>query len=279
MFRGSFEHTLDAKGRLSLPSKFRDVIAGKNDNRLIITNFITGGARCLEVYPLQEWQDLEDKLRRKDRFTPDINEFEHYYFGRAHECTVDNQWRLLIPPTLRRYAGLQRKSFVSGISKRGTRSSLTLNKNSRKTPSRSAIWGCERLTAERMVAAMKGERAMLPRKPIQDISVIDVAGDIDFREMIRIKDTIGSLIEKERIKVVLNLKSVDHINYLSIGVLIERLKLLRHLNGDLKLAGMGPFLRDIFKVVGMDRVFEEYTSLEDAIESFDDDWEGDGTSH
>ena len=131
---------------------------------------------------------------------------------------------------------------------------------------------------------------MLARKPIQDISVLDVTGDIDFREMIRIKEAIGSLIEKERTKVVLgqvgvgdldrlNLKSVDHINYLSIGVLLERLKLLRNLNGDLKLAGMSPFLRDIFKVVGMDRFFEDYTSLEDAIESFDDDWEGDGTSH
>jgi len=120
---------------------------------------------------------------------------------------------------------------------------------------------------------------MVPRRPIQDISVIDVAGDIDFREMNRIREMIGGLIEKERTKVVLNLKSVDHINYLSIGVLLERLKVLRTLNGDLKLAGMSPFLRDIFKVVGMDRFFEEYTSLEDAIESFDDDWEGDGTSH
>jgi anti-sigma B factor antagonist len=120
---------------------------------------------------------------------------------------------------------------------------------------------------------------MVPRKPIQDISVIDVAGDIDFREMIRIKDMIGGLIEKDRIKVVLNLRSVDHINYLSIGLLLERLRLLRNLNGDLKLAGMSPFLRDIFRVVGMDRFFEDYTSLEDAIESFEDDWEGDSTSH
>ena len=95
---------------------------------------------------------------------------------------------------------------------------------------------------------------MLARKPIQDISVIDLVGDIDFREMVRIKDVIGCLIEKDRTKVVLNLKSVDHINYLSIGLLLERLKLLRNLNGDLKLAGMSPFLRDIFKVVGMDRV-------------------------
>ena len=120
---------------------------------------------------------------------------------------------------------------------------------------------------------------MLPQNSIQDISVIDVSGDIDFREMIRIKNVIGGFIEKNRLKVVLNLRAVDHINYLSIGVLLERLKLLRNLNGDLKLAGMSPFLRDIFKVVGMDRFFEDYTSLEDAIESFDDDWEGDGTSH
>lgn len=120
---------------------------------------------------------------------------------------------------------------------------------------------------------------MLPRKVIQDISVIDVTGDIDFREMIRIKDVIGALIDKDQTKVVLNLKAVDHINYLSIGVLVERLRLLRNLNGDLKLAGMSPFVRDIFKVVGMDQFFEEYTSLEEAIESFDEDWEGDGTYH
>ena len=120
---------------------------------------------------------------------------------------------------------------------------------------------------------------MLQRNVIQDISVIDVSGDIDFREMIKIKDVIGALIERDQTKVVLNLKAVDHINYLSIGVLVERLRLLRNLNGDLKLAGMSPFLRDIFKVVGMDQFFEEYTSLEEAIESFDDDWEGDGTYH
>jgi anti-sigma B factor antagonist len=120
---------------------------------------------------------------------------------------------------------------------------------------------------------------MLERKIIQDISVIDVSGDIDFREMMRIKDVIGSLIEKERIKVILNLKAVDHINYLSIGLLVERLRLLRNLNGDLKLAGMSPYVRDIFKVVGMDQFFEDYTSLEDAIESFDEDWEWNGTYH
>jgi anti-sigma B factor antagonist len=119
----------------------------------------------------------------------------------------------------------------------------------------------------------------LDRKAIQDIAVIDVNGDIDLREMVRIKDMIGGLIEKERLKVVLNLKAVDHINYLSIGVLLDRLRLLREMNGDLKLSGMDPHLKGIFRVVGMDGVFEFYASLDDAIESFDDDWEGAATCH
>ena len=120
---------------------------------------------------------------------------------------------------------------------------------------------------------------MLERNVIQDISVIDVNGDIDFREMLRIKNVICSLIEVDKTRVVLNLKAVDHINYLSIGVLLERMKILRSLNGDLKLAGMSPYLRTIFRVAGMDQFFEEYTSLEEAIESFDEDWEGSGTYH
>ncbi|MEE8074689.1 MAG: STAS domain-containing protein [Candidatus Binatia bacterium] len=120
---------------------------------------------------------------------------------------------------------------------------------------------------------------MLERKVIQDISVIDINGDIDFREMIRIKDVISSLIDKDQTKVILNLKAVDHINYLSIGVLLERLRILRTLNGDLKLAGMSYYLRNIFRAVGMDQFFEDYTSLEEAIESFAEDWEGSGTFH
>jgi anti-sigma B factor antagonist len=129
--------------------------------------------------------------------------------------------------------------------------------------------------------AGRKERSMigLDRKAIQDIAVIDVNGDIDLREMVRIKDMIGGLIEKERLKVVLNLKAVDHINYLSIGVLLDRLRLLREMNGDLKLSGMDPHLKGIFRVVGMDGVFEFYASLDDAIESFDDDWEGAATCH
>ena len=59
----------------------------------------------------------------------------------------------------------------------------------------------------------------LDRKTIQDIAVIDVSGDIDLGEAVRIKQMIGDLIEKERPRVILNLKAVDWINHLGIGVL------------------------------------------------------------
>jgi MraZ protein len=68
MFRGSFEHTLDGKGRLSIPVKFREVLLGKSDERIVITNFVVDGMKCLDVYPLDEWSRLEEEIRRKPKF-------------------------------------------------------------------------------------------------------------------------------------------------------------------------------------------------------------------
>ena len=120
---------------------------------------------------------------------------------------------------------------------------------------------------------------MLDRKVVQGIAVIDVAGDIDFREMAVIKNAISSLIKKEQTKVVLNLRSVEYINSLSIGVLIGRQQILRRLNGDLKLSGMSIHVRKVFQTVGLDRLFEDYQSLDDAVQSFDDEWEADETCY
>jgi len=123
-----------------------------------------------------------------------------------------------------------------------------------------------------------GNKSLEPTS-VRNLSVIDVVGDIDFKEMMRIKNVIGALIERQNTHVVLNLKAVDHINYMSLGVLLERLRLLRNLNGDLKLVGISSYVMDIFKFVGVDHLFETYGSIEDAIESFDDDWRGGGTYH
>ena len=64
MFRGSFEHTLDGKGRLSIPIKFREVLLGKGDERIVITNFVVDGMKCLDVYPLDEWSKLEEEIQK-----------------------------------------------------------------------------------------------------------------------------------------------------------------------------------------------------------------------
>ena len=88
MFRGAFEHTVDNKGRLSIPAKFREVLIGKGDDRIVITNFVVEQARCLDVYPLEEWLRFEDEVRKKPRFDRRMVSFQNYYLGGASECAV-----------------------------------------------------------------------------------------------------------------------------------------------------------------------------------------------
>jgi MraZ protein len=115
MFRGSFEHTVDNKGRLSIPAKFREVLLGKGDDRIVITNFVVEQARCLDVYPFDEWLRFEDEVRKKPRFDRRIIAFQNYYLGGASECAVDKQGRILIPPLLREYAGLKRDVVLVSV--------------------------------------------------------------------------------------------------------------------------------------------------------------------
>jgi len=118
MFRGSFEHTLDGKGRFSIPAKFRDVLLGKGDERIVITNFVVDDTRCLDVYPLDEWLRFEEEIRKKPKFDHKMVMFQHYYLGGACECAVDKQGRILIPPLQRKYVDLKRDVvLVSALEK------------------------------------------------------------------------------------------------------------------------------------------------------------------
>jgi MraZ protein len=118
MFRGCFEHTIDAKGRLSVPAKFREVLLGKGDERIMITNFVVDTTRCLDVYPLDEWLRFEDEVRKRPKFERRMLSFQNYYLAGATECSVDKQGRILIPPQLRQYAGLKRDVvMVAGLEK------------------------------------------------------------------------------------------------------------------------------------------------------------------
>jgi MraZ protein len=108
MFRGTFEHTIDDKGRVSVPAKFRDALGAAGDDRVVLTNFFVDALRCLDVYPHAAWVQLEERLRARPQFNAKMMRFQNYYFAGAHECQLDKQGRILLPPTLRDYAALKR---------------------------------------------------------------------------------------------------------------------------------------------------------------------------
>lgn len=114
MFRGRYHHQIDSKGRISVPSKFRDVLSSASDERLIITNF----DNCLWAYPIAEWVDLERKVASLPQFGDEIKALQRVFISAASECQVDKQGRILIPPALREYAGLVRDVVVVGMTKR-----------------------------------------------------------------------------------------------------------------------------------------------------------------
>jgi MraZ protein len=106
LFRGTFQHALDEKGRVSLPSEFRQVI--QKNQSVVLTNFICDGARCLEGFTADDWNEFEQKLRSRGRFDPQIRKLENFYLARAADCPVDGSGRINIPPYLRNYAALER---------------------------------------------------------------------------------------------------------------------------------------------------------------------------
>ena len=113
MFRGRFEHTIDSKGRVSIPAKFRDLLAEKYDDRLIVTNF----DRCLVAYPYEEWRSLEEKISSLSMVKKEVKAFQRFFVSGAAECPIDKLGRILIPPTLRSYAQLEKDVIFGGMLK------------------------------------------------------------------------------------------------------------------------------------------------------------------
>lgn len=114
MFRGRFEHSVDLKGRVSIPSKFREILATNYDERLILTNFDD----CLWGYPVAEWQIIEDKVAALPQFKPEVKALQRVFISAAAECPIDKQGRILVPPTLRDYAGITKDLVFVGMTKR-----------------------------------------------------------------------------------------------------------------------------------------------------------------
>ena len=106
MFRGNHHYSVDDKGRVAIPARFREELSRLQDERLVVTRFKRQNRPCLDVYPLSAWQRFEERIAGEKRFGKRMGAFESWYVGAAQDVQVDTQGRMLIPPTLRDYAGM-----------------------------------------------------------------------------------------------------------------------------------------------------------------------------
>jgi MraZ protein len=111
LFYGEFQHTIDPKGRVIVPSTFRDELGEK----FIVTK---GLDQCLFVYSMAEWSNLETKLKTLPLSSKDARAFVRFFFSGACECEVDKQGRILLPQNLRAYAALEKDICIIGVSTR-----------------------------------------------------------------------------------------------------------------------------------------------------------------
>lgn len=108
---GEYQHTIDEKGRIIIPAKFREALGAE----FIITR---GLDHCLFVYPLEEWRILEQRLKSLPMMKSDARAFARFFFSGASVCGWDKQGRVNVPAHLREYARLEKDCVVIGVSNR-----------------------------------------------------------------------------------------------------------------------------------------------------------------
>ena len=111
MFRGSSFHTIDIKGRIIIPKRFRDFISERDGHRLMVSRM----DKSLVVYALREWEKIESKILSLAEKNDNMRRFRRVFIGGAFECIWDKQDRILVPPTLRGYAGLDKEIVLVGV--------------------------------------------------------------------------------------------------------------------------------------------------------------------
>jgi len=111
MFRGRFRHALDEKGRLSIPSRFREILRQRYGGAALV---VTRHPECLVAYPWEEWRKLEERLLSLPQDLPEVRLYLRYFLGSAEECALDRQGRILLPGHLREAAGLKKEAEILG---------------------------------------------------------------------------------------------------------------------------------------------------------------------
>ncbi len=114
MFRGVNTLNLDVKGRLAIPARYRDDLLRQSEGRLVITINDSNSERCLWVYPLDEWEEIERKLVRLPSLDAHTRRLKRILIGHATDCDIDASGRVLLPGPLREYAGLKKRVVMIG---------------------------------------------------------------------------------------------------------------------------------------------------------------------
>ncbi len=115
MFRGVSQLSLDAKGRIAVPARYRDLLAADCKGRLVVTVDRDG---CLLLYPAPEWERIEQTLMSRPNMNSQVRKLQRLLVGHATECELDGQGRLLVPPPLRDFAGLDKRVVLVGQGKK-----------------------------------------------------------------------------------------------------------------------------------------------------------------
>ena len=115
MFRGHTHRNLDAKGRVMLPPDFREMVLEMSpEGKLMLTNFDD----CVVGYPLPEWEQIEKSFNQLNMANRTFRDFHRFFISGATEVSMDKQGRILVPPYLRSYAGLNKDVILAGVGRK-----------------------------------------------------------------------------------------------------------------------------------------------------------------
>ena len=112
MFRGIFHNSIDEKGRVSIPARFRDQIQNAHQTPLVLT---LGFDQCLFLYPSDTWQKIEEKLSSMDSLNAEVRQFQRTIMRATDEVDLDQQGRIVISHVLRKEAGLGKSVVIVGL--------------------------------------------------------------------------------------------------------------------------------------------------------------------
>ena len=115
MFYGEYKHSIDRKGRLILPAKFRDICKEYRIDRFLITR---GLDKCIFMFTEDEWQIQEQRFKSMPFTKRETRSFNRMFFSGAVDTAPDKLWRFIIPQYLKDYAGIKRETIVIGVSNR-----------------------------------------------------------------------------------------------------------------------------------------------------------------